>query len=308
MYRGNIFSKRQMKLRGEYPDVYQYDIVPDNLRVQIIQIWSEILGDQGFCFEENGQEICPIDDIVKKLRREYGEFSLIECPLSSVDELTRFFREVEEVEKALDVVELVFYFLKTYESHLFIDLRHTKNVTASAAIEELNLRFNEHGVGYRFVYPSVIRIDSEFIHSEAVIPALQLIHQERFKGVQDEFLKAHEHFRKGNPKEALSGCLNAFESVMKVICEERGWKPNGGSTARDLIEVCLKNQLIPDFWQCHFSALRSLLESGVPTGRNKLSGHGQGTNIVAVPGYLASYMIHMTASAIVFLIEADRNL
>jgi len=33
-----LFSKRQKKLRGEVPDVYQYTDIPNPLRVQIIHI------------------------------------------------------------------------------------------------------------------------------------------------------------------------------------------------------------------------------------------------------------------------------
>ena len=37
-----IFSKRQKRLRGEVPDVYQYETIPSGLRVQIIHIWRDI--------------------------------------------------------------------------------------------------------------------------------------------------------------------------------------------------------------------------------------------------------------------------
>lgn len=59
-------------------------------------------------------------------------------------------------------------------------------------------------------------------------------------------------------------------------------------------------------WQSEFSGLRCVLESGVPTARNKLGGHGQGAQIVTVPGYLAAFVIHQTAAAIVFLVEAHK--
>ncbi len=41
----DIFSKRQKILRGEVPDVYQYDSIPEPLRVQIIHIMTDGLGD-----------------------------------------------------------------------------------------------------------------------------------------------------------------------------------------------------------------------------------------------------------------------
>ena len=95
---------------------------------------------------------------------------------------------------------------------------------------------------------------------------------------------------------------------MKAICDKRRWNYPKNITANGLIDICLNKELVPSFWQSHYSALRSLLESGVPTGRNKLSGHGQGTAPVAVPDHLAAYMLHMTASAIVFLAEAEAQL
>ena len=42
--------------------------------------------------------------------------------------------------------------------------------------------------------------------------------------------------------------------------------------------------------------------------RNKLGGHGQGSQVVPVPPHYAVYVLHMTGSAIQFLIEAEKNL
>ena len=39
-----IFSKRQKKLRGEAPDVYQYETIPQELRVQVVHIWWDVWG------------------------------------------------------------------------------------------------------------------------------------------------------------------------------------------------------------------------------------------------------------------------
>ena len=122
-------------------------------------------------------------------------------------------------------------------------------------------------------------------------------------------MKAHEHYRHGNNKEALNECLKAFESTMKVICDKRQWVYDPQkATSKELIKVCYEKELIPTFWQSQFTALRTLLESGIPTGRNRLSGHGQGSNLTDVPPYMVGYMLHMAASAIVFLVEAERHI
>ncbi|MDP1861483.1 MAG: hypothetical protein Q8K82_22640, partial [Gemmatimonadaceae bacterium] len=40
----DLFSKRQKRLRGEAPDVYTYDRLPEPLRAQIVHIWHDTLG------------------------------------------------------------------------------------------------------------------------------------------------------------------------------------------------------------------------------------------------------------------------
>lgn len=102
--------------------------------------------------------------------------------------------------------------------------------------------------------------------------------------------------------------LKAFESTMKAICDTRSWPYDAKATSKKLIDICYSNNLIPSFWHQHMAALRSLLEGGVPTGRNKLSGHGQGAVPTVVPDYIVSYILHMTGAAIVFLVKAEQEL
>ena len=247
---------------------------------------------------------------VNALRREYGVFLLPGTRENRGDyfaELADFLLQEKDVKKALDAVEVSFRVVDRLTRDRDYLKRNNASKIADDAIEELNNRFKEHGVGYQFTNEQIVRIDSEFIHAEVVKPALNLLDQKHYAGAQQEFLKAHEHYRKGNAKETLTECLKAFESAMKAICDKRGWSYSNNATATPLIQVCFDNELIPSFWQSHYSSLRNLLESSVPTGRNKLSGHGQGTTPVSVPNHLVAYMLHMTASAIVFLAEADET-
>jgi hypothetical protein len=163
-------------------------------------------------------------------------------------------------------------------------------------------------LGYEFVGGEILRVDSQLIHAEAVKPALNLLSHQQYSGAQDEFLRAHEHYRKGNSKEAINECLKSFESTMKAICDRRGWAYPPEATSKKLIDICFRNGLIPDFWQGEFAGLRALLENGVPTGRNKTSGHGQGSQPVEVPPHMVSYILHMTAAGIVFLAKAEEAL
>jgi hypothetical protein len=106
----------------------------------------------------------------------------------------------------------------------------------------------------------------------------------------------------------MNECLKAFESVMKAICHKHKWQYNQKDTAKVLIDICLKEGLIPHFLESHFTALRSSLESGAPTVRNKMSGHGHGVQPNTVPAYMAGYLLHLTATSILLMVEAEKQL
>jgi len=308
----DIFSKRQRVARGEVPDVYSYDTIPQPLKVQIVHIWSDTLGsaDQ---YQSDFFGIRSVYKlIVETLCREYGLFRL---PGSQQHGNRNFFAELAEFilheddhEKVLDAVELSFQMIDSFSRELDYLRRDNASKLADAAIDELNRRFQEHGAGYRYEEGKVIRIDSELIHAEVVKPALALLRAREYAGAQAEFLQAHEHYRNGRDKEALADCLKSLESVMKAICAKRKWKHDPNATSAPLIKVLFDNGLVPQFWNQHFSALRATLESGVPTARNRLGGHGQGPNVVKVPRHLTAYVLHQTASLIVFLVEAERSI
>ena len=179
---------------------------------------------------------------------------------------------------------------------------------ADKAIVELNDRFKEHGIGYQFIEGEIIRVDSELLHTEVVKPSLKLLNEDSYYGAQEEYLSAYEHYRHGKHKEALNDCLKSFESTMKAICDKHNWEYPKNATAKTLIRVCFENNLIPSYWQQQIKSLRSMLESSVPTGRNKLSGHGQGSLPTEIPQNIVAYMLHMTASTLVFLTSAEKKI
>lgn len=306
----DLYSKRQKRFRGEVPDVYQYTEIPAPLRTQIVHIWLDTLGNgENYWY---GEVSSAYKFIVDTLCREYGVFRLSAAKEHGdrdyLNEIVNSFLQEKNVEKCIDFIEISFKVIdRSTRQYQYLQLQRASEI-ADAAIEELNNRFKEHRVGFQFIQGEIIRVDSEFIHSEVVKPALSLLNQKHYSGALEEFLKAHEHYRHGNAKEALNECLKAFESVMKVICKKHKWAYPENITSKGLIQLCLDNGLIPSFWQQHYTALRGLLESGVPTGRNKLGGHGQGSDPISVPNYFVAYMLHMTAASVVFLAEAEKKL
>ena len=157
----------------------------------------------------------PYKSIVKIVRHERGVFHLTgNLNDNCVSELWSYFLQEFEVEKALDVIEVVFRIIDDCKYDLLIKSQYGDNLSPYEARQLLNYRFKEHGVGYQLVDSEIIRVDSEYIHSEVMISALKLLHQDHFSGAQEEFLKAHEYYRSGENKDALISCSKAFESVI----------------------------------------------------------------------------------------------
>lgn len=290
----DLFSKRQKRLRGEVPEVYMYDDIPHSLRVQLVQILNDGIGDERY----HNVSSSFYSNIHNTLCREYGVFSLSENRYSSHwTAVANYLLETEEIEQIIDIVELG---LRTVDTVIRKkDWQYTGfAINPDLTIFEANARFKEHGVGFEYISGEIIRIDSQLIHNDVVKPALKLLANPKFKGANDEFLKAHEHYRHGRYKECLTECLKAFESTMKTICDLKGWKYQANDTAKKLINVCITNGLFPTFMECHVNNLRAILESGVPTVRNRLGGHGQGSTVTTVSESTARFALHCTAANI----------
>lgn len=135
---------------------------------------------------------------------------------------------------------------------------------------------------------------------------MQLLHDKRFAGGNNEYLDAHQFYRNGDFESCLIECGKALESVLKVLGTERKWGINPNDTASKLIAAAFSSGFVPMYMQAQFTALRSVLESGTPVVRNKMAGHGAGGQVRQVDRHLAAYQLHQTAAAIVFLIEHDK--
>jgi AbiJ N-terminal domain 4 len=308
----DTYSKREARRLGKTEDVFQYDDIPIKLRIQIIHILNHSLGSRDDC-REHSSVYQAYEILVEMFRSDFGVFCLLPYHEPSnthpYDEFLEFFTKHATTDQCLDMVEIVFRIVDRSTRRYNYRSTSEYDEIADGAIADLNTRFKENGVGFEWVDGEIIRVDSELLHQEAVKPALALLNTKNYAGPHEEFINAYEHYKSGNNKEALNDCLKAFESTMKAICDKRGWTYDPSKdTANKLIEILFAKGLIPPFWQAQFASLRSLLESSIPTGRNKMSGHGQGATPTEVPDEITAYMLHMTASTLVFLTTAEKAL
>jgi hypothetical protein len=304
----DLFSTRQKQLRGEVTDVYFYDQVPMPLRVQIVQIIRASIGkdryDNSYSIHK---EFSPYEFIHKVLCREYGVFTLATNEYSNESDeecVINHFLNTNDIDHVIDIIELSFRYIKNIigENIPYYQQYFSIQQEPDDAIVELNYRFKQHGFGFQFE-GEMIRVDSTFMHSEITKPTINLLNKPLFTGANEEYLKAHEHYRNGRNKECLTECLKAFESSMKTICTAKGWAFNQTDTAKKLIQICFQNGLVPPFTQNQFTSLQNLLESGIPTIRNKLGGHGQGALPQKVDDGMTRYGLNLTGANIIFLIE-----
>jgi len=302
----DVFSRRNKK-----PDHYGYGIT-SAMRNKILLFCQDAFSGKlreydTDCLEEFWSEIH------STLLYRHGRTQLYEKPTSSRDEDTIAFLLTCKDEEFLDFVEYVF------------KVQCVWRFDSDAIVDGLNKIFVSENVGYELThpireettepgnymihgpvkvtrtiaYPQVIRKDNEVIHGEVVKPALQLIADPKFKTANQEYLDALEDYRKADYGDCLTKCCSAFESVMKIICDKKGWAYTQNDTAGTLVATMIKNLKIDPFFESTLMIIATL--------RNKLStSHGAGTKRKVVSQNLARYSLNLTASAIVFLINEAR--
>jgi hypothetical protein len=149
---------------------------------------------------------------------------------------------------------------------------------------------------YTRAYPRVIMRESEVLHENAIAPALSLLERPHFRAANEEYLAALEDYRNGNTPDCLTKCGSAFESVLKVICDRKGWPYKQTDPAKTLINAVLPNTNLEPYFESFLLVIATL--------RNKLgSAHGAGTAVKRPPLHLAQYALNATASAILLIAQ-----
>ena len=294
-----LFSQREKEKKGLVSDVYIYEICQE-FRNQIFYIlcdlervftnvwfegddnlWWKVLWNM-FAREKGLPKIKCLDYFFKTKTEEYIKSSSNEDFLDFLD-------------FAWNIINDALY-AKECEKEI------------NSTNKELNYRLKQHSLGYEYTNGELIKKTNEHIHREIIKPALHLLNDKKFKGAEQEYLQAFEFFKKGNNKDCISNALKAFESVMKTICKEKGYAyDKDKDTAKQLLQHLEVNNFYPTYLNNHFNGIRTTLESGVPTLRNKKAGHGQGQDVDVVSDEYAEYALNLVATNIVLLVKIFNN-
>ena len=297
----SLFSKRN----ATPPAELHYDI-PEQVRSRILAIFQDHCGDPRGA--QGGFEGL-LAEVGKRLFKEYGDLrapGYVAARRSDNPVVEHFFSC--ETDEAGDFIEACF------QSSVYRG--------GQRGVDEINSVFREDGIGFElsaFVehhvekeeprfgqirkrtyiereYPRLIRRDEQYVHEQVVAPALKLLTHSKFRVANSEILKAHSDHRTGRHEDAITACSSAFESVLKTICDLKGWSYNvDKDTCATLVDICYNQGLFPSFYVDLFKR--------VGTIRNKLGdAHGRGpTPIHDVDDAHAEHMLYMTSVHIILL-------
>jgi hypothetical protein len=241
----DLFSKRKRRAeKAGTAEVYTYDAIPHPLKVQIVHIWRDAIGVCGR--NSHTQANSRWNSIHDTMVREKSEFRLTDDD-SPDAQCFNWFLWTTNTDDALDIIDLTFGYIDRGLGELLDYQRESEDIKISAqeAIAELNERFKEHGIGYQYENGEIIRVDSQYVHSEVVKPALSLLSGKPFKKAQEDFLAAHRNHREDKHKESVVAAQRAFESTLKAICTEQGWKFAAGDRATELIKLVREKGMFP---------------------------------------------------------------
>jgi len=144
----DLFSKRGKPAPAQ--DVLTYDALPSELRVQIVHIWRDGLGDRRSDRYHQSYSAQLWEMIKHAICREHGVFGLALHKRGFEAAVEWFMEPSRSVDKLLDLVELSFKIMDSVvrEQWFSSERRNSAIMTPpDDAITELNERFLEHAVG-----------------------------------------------------------------------------------------------------------------------------------------------------------------
>lgn len=301
-----LFSQRKKEEKGQVPDVYTYNKFPKAFRNQFMHILLDIFSldkqreyrmCRGYCasqtdFWEMSCELYAREKGLKGLCDQWG-YHVNEA------QALEYYIDTCSDEDFLDLLDFISTEIVAKEVVKCIDKEDVED-----AITELNYRLKQHSLGYEFINGRLIEKTNEQIHKEVIKPALNLLHNEKFKGAEQEYFQAFDFYKAGKNKDAILNAIKAFESVLKTICKEMKYPfDNEKDTAKQLLQHLTDNNFYPAYLESHLTGIRTTLESGAPTLRNKKAGHGQGQEIVDVADEYVEYALNLVATNIVLLVK-----
>lgn len=162
---------------------------------------------------------------------------------------------------------------------------------------EINQAFQDEKCPWLLCDSSFVQIDSQFLEVHVLQRTYELLTAARFDGALQEFVEARNDLAAGDFKGAIHNAGKAFESALKAIDNRHD------GNAKVLIDGLRTTSIYHGFPPALVSGFGDQVLMSLPTIRNRVGGHGQGSTVVEVPKSLGELSIHLAAVFIFFLVS-----
>jgi len=151
----------------------------------------------------------------------------------------------------------------------------------------------------------VVPFESKYLHDETVQKTRILFHNYEFDGALNEFEKALDDLRFEKYEDCIHKLSKAYESTLKTILDKKTVSYSKDERIFSLVtKVRTALKLDDPSLNTLFERMWPVLEQGPNVIRNfEGIGHGQGTSIKNYEKSYADFVLHLTGTYIVFLLE-----
>lgn len=285
-----LFSQRIKDEEGN-PEVYSYHFI-EKFRIQFLHILKDVSSKSKFFQDVYYTSIC------ETYAREAGITAVAFPPsVNDANALYHFLLMCNDVE-FLDMFDLI---CSEYIDNSELFSYMTYSTTCKNLINEINMRLKQNSIGYEFCNHEIVIKTNEFAHENIIKPSLKLLLDNDFITAEQEFITAFSEYKRENNKQAIIEAAKAFESTMKIICDKCYGGHRENDTASKLLALLKANNFFPAYLEDYMNGLIKTLGSGVPTVRNKLTAHGQGSSVIDVPDEYVEYTLNAVATNMILL-------
>ncbi len=162
---------------------------------------------------------------------------------------------------------------------------------------QINDAFEEESSEWRLAEGQFFKVDSAFLEMHVIAPAYELLKVQGYEGALDELNEARNDLAAGDYKSCIHNSCKSFESVLKsILACDAG---NASALIRQLPDIGFYSDLPPNME----TAFGDTVFNALPFLRNRLSGHGQGEDVIDVPKHYAELALYLSASFINFAVK-----
>lgn len=303
----DLFSRRNKKSNAEEPGYYTQDLSEETRARLIASIFeTRVRFPIGFQVD--------YDDFKELLRSLFMELGKPPSEFTDVAKGITDFLLNCKVEQFMDTIELLIVIkiskINEYRTDPIIIESFSESI--NNFIDTINRIFTVDKVGYEIIRVNhlelpfiVVPFKSKYLQEETIKRPMSLMYDQGFDGALNEFEDALVEYSKEEYKDAIHKANKAYESTLKTILDLKNVSYGNNDNIPALVEkIRNRTDLIDSNLLTIFESFWSVLQRGPPNIRNiRGIGHGQGASVKEIEKSYADFVLRLSGTYSVFLIE-----